>query len=339
MRRNVKGLLAAAATLGLLVAEGTGFAADIKERSLKVAFQNSEGSAQYEGAKRFADLVSQKSGSKIKVKLFPGGALGKDTAVVSAMQGGTIEMCIMNSSLLVGVVKEFGVLDFPFAVTTEKEAYAVVDGPFGKKLHDMLQPKGLIGLAYFELGFRQFHNGKRPIARVEDLQGLKIRVIETPIYIDFINAMGANAVPIPFPELYTALEQKTVDGGTQPLINIVNTKFNEVQKYLSLTSHMYNPQSVLMSKKTWDKLSADEKKIIEDAASEAKDYQRKVSQDKNAEALVTLKKSMQVNEVPAAELAKMKDKAKPLVDKYTKELGEPLVREMYAEIAKARGGK
>ena len=324
---------------GLWSAMGAAHAADIKDRNLKIAMQNNPGSAQYDGAQKFADIVSQRSGGKIKVKLFGGGALGKDTAVVSAMQGGTIDMCVMNSSLLVGVAKEFGVLDFPFAFNDEKEAYAVVDGPFGKKLHDKLSEKGLIGLSYWELGFRHFHNSKRPIAKLEDLQGLKIRVIETPLYIDFMNAMGANATPIPFPELYTALEQKTVDGGTQPYINLVNAKLYEVQKFLSLTRHMYNPQSLLLSKKTWDKLSNDEKKIILDAANEARDYQRQISRERNAQALETLKKSMQVNELPPQELAKMREKAKPVIDKYTKELGEPLVKEMYAEIAKARGGK
>jgi TRAP-type transport system periplasmic protein len=302
--------------------------------------QNSAGSAQFDAAAKFAEIVKAKSGGKMTVKVFGGGSLGKDVAVTSAMQGGTVEMAVMNSSLMAGVVKELGVLDFPFVFANEKEAYAVVDGPFGTKLHDLLTPKGLVGLSYWELGFRHFHNGKRPIAKLEDLQGLKIRVIETPVYIDFMNAMGANATPIPFPELYGALEQKAIDGGTQPVINMVNAKLYEVQKYYSLTGHMYNPQSVTFSKKIFDTYSADEKKVITDAVTEARDYQRQISRERNASGLAELKaKGMLINELSAPELAKMKEKAKPVVEKHTKLLGEPLVKELYAAVDKARAAK
>lgn len=324
----------------LLCAALVAQAADIKERNIKFAMQNNAGSAQYDAAVKFAEIVKAKSGGKMTVKVFGGGALGKDTAVVSAMQGGTVEMCVMNSSLMSGVVKEMGVLDFPFVFANEKEAYAVVDGPFGAKLHALLEPKGLIGLSYWELGFRHFHNSKRPIAKLEDLQGLKIRVIETPVYVDFMNAMGANATPIPFPELYGALEQKAIDGGTQPVINMVNAKLYEVQKYYSMTGHMYNPQTVSMSKKVWDGYSADEKKVITDAVTEARDYQRQISRERNASGIAEIKaKGMVVNELPAAELAKMKEKAKPVVEKHTKLLGEPLVKELYAAVDKARAAK
>lgn len=311
--------------------------AQVKERTIKFAMQNSAGSAQYDAAVRFADIVKAKSGGKIKVNVFGGGTLGKDTAVVSAMQGGTVDMCVMNSSLLAGVVKEMAVYDFPFVFGTEQEAYTVVDGAFGKKLHAMLEPKGLVGLSYWELGFRHFHNSKRPIAKFEDLQGLKIRVIETPIYVDFMRAMGANPVPLPYPELYGALEQGAVDGGTQPVINMTNAKLYEVQKYFSLTGHMYNPQSVIYSKKIWDSFSAEEKKLLQDAADEARDYQRKISRERNAAGLAELKaKGMLINELPAADRAKIKEKAQPVVDKYTKQIGEPLVNELYAAVDKAR---
>lgn len=329
-------LAASCAALAAVAFSASAFA-QVKERTIKFAMQNSAGSAQYDAAVRFADIVKAKSGGKIKVNVFGGGTLGKDTAVVSAMQGGTVDMCVMNSSLLAGVVKEMAVYDFPFVFGTEQEAYTVVDGAFGKKLHAMLEPKGLVGLSYWELGFRHFHNSKRPIAKFEDLQGLKIRVIETPIYVDFMRAMGANPVPLPYPELYGALEQGAVDGGTQPVINMTNAKLYEVQKYFSLTGHMYNPQSVIYSKKIWDSFSAEEKKLLQDAADEARDYQRKISRERNAAGLAELKaKGMLINELPAADRAKIKEKAQPVVDKYTKQIGEPLVNELYAAVDKAR---
>jgi tripartite ATP-independent transporter DctP family solute receptor len=331
-----KGVWAGLVVSALLLPMGATYA---QERTLKFAMQTNPGTAQYDGAQKFAELVSQKSSKKLNVKIYGGGALGGDVQVISSLQGGTIDISQMNASLLNGVVKEFLVLDFPFLFETEKEAYAVVDGPVGKKLSDMLQPKGIIGLGYPELGFRHVSNSKRPIVKAEDIQGLKIRVIQTPVYIDTMNALGANATPLPFPEVYGALEQKAVDGTTNPLVTIPVMKFDEVQKYLTLTKHMYNPQIIIVSKKTWDKLSPDDQKILQEAAKEAVEFERKVSREKNAQALETLKKTMQINELPPQEMAKMREKTKPVIDKYTKEVGEPLVKEVYAEIEKARGGK
>jgi tripartite ATP-independent transporter DctP family solute receptor len=237
----------------------------------------------------------------------------------------------------VGVIKDFAILDLPFLFNTPEEADAVVDGPVGKKLFDKLPEKGLVGLGYWELGFRNVTNSKRPITKAEDLQGLKLRVLQSPLFIETFNALGANTVPLPFPELYTALEQKVVDGQENPVTVILDSKFSEVQKFVSLTRHIYNPQSVLISKRTWDKLSDEEKKIIQEAAAEATVYQRKVSRAKSAEALEALKKAgMQVNDVAPEEIKRMREKIKPVTDKYEKELGEALVNEVNAEIAKKR---
>lgn len=339
MNKWIKSVVAGVVTGAMLAAAGVGQAADIKERSFKLSLVVDRGTAQYDGAQKFAELVNQKSGGKMKVKVFGGGTLGGDLPVLSSVQGGTVEFSLMNASLLQGLSKEFAVYDFPFLFNNEKEADSVVDGPVGKKLLDLLPAKGVVGLAYWELGFRNMHNSKRPITKWEDLQGLKIRVIQTPIYLDLLNTLGANAVPLPFPELYTALEQKTVDGATNPAITMQVQKFNEVQKFYSVTRHMYNPQALLMSKKTWDQLSDDEKKIVQEAANEARDFQRKVSREKSVQAMEFLKKEMQVNEVSAAEMARMREKAQPVIDKFTKEVGEGLVKEINAEIAKVRGGK
>jgi len=289
------------------------------------------------GAKKFADLVEQKSGGKIKIRIFPGGQLGGDLQNVSALQGGTLDLMVLNAGLLVGIVKDFAVLDLPFLFNTAEEADAVVDGPVGQKLFDKLPDKGLIGLGYFELGFRDVTNSKRPITKAEDFQGIKLRVLQSPLFIDLFNTLGANTVAMPFPEVYTALEQKVIDGQENPVTVIFDTKFQEVQKYLSQTRHIYNAQSVLLSKKSWDKLSDEEKKIIQDSLNEAEIYQRQVSRQKSSQVLEELRKAgMQVNEVPPEEIARIREKIKPVVDKYSKEVGEPLVNEVNAEIAKKR---
>lgn len=312
-------------------------AADIREHTIKFAFQNPKEHPQGMGAQKFADLVSQKSGGKITVKLFPGGTLGGDVQTVSALQGGTVEMTVLNAGILAAQAKEFEVYDFPFLFASPQEADAVTDGPFGQKLLAKLQDKNLVGLGYWELGFRNLTNSKRPINKVEDIAGLKIRVIQSPLYIDLFTALGANATPMPFPELYPALEQKAVDGQENPVTTIRSSKFAEVQKHLAITRHVYNPQAVLFSRKMWDSLSAAEKKIITDAMAEATAFQRKLSRAQSDEALADLKKAgMQVTEFSPAEMQRLRDKVKPVVDKHAAKVGEETVKELYAELAKLR---
>jgi tripartite ATP-independent transporter DctP family solute receptor len=221
------------------------------------------------GGDKFAALVAQKSGGKMKVKVFPGGVLGSDPQLLSAVQGGTLDFAAMNSGILQGQVKEFAIVDFPFLFNDAKEVDEILDGKIGKELDAKLPEKGLINLAYFDLGFRNMTNSRRSIKTAEDIAGLKLRVIQSPIYIDTFNALGANAVPMPFTEVYTALEQKMIDGQENPFTVIQANKFAEVQKHLAVTRHMYNPQSMLMSKKKWDALNKEEQDIITAAAAEA----------------------------------------------------------------------
>jgi TRAP-type transport system periplasmic protein len=311
--------------------------ATAQTRIIKFAFQNQREHPQAMGAQKFADLIAVKSGGSIKVKLFPGGTLGGDLQTVSALQGGTLEMTVLNAGLLSSQVTDFEVLDFPFLFNNGMEADAVVDGPFGQKLLAKLTEKGLIGLGYWELGFRNLTNSKRPITKFEDLAGLKLRVMQTPIYIDLFKALGANAVPMPFPELYPALEQKAVDGQENPATVIVTSKFYEVQKHITLTRHTYNPQALLISGKFWNKLSDAEKKMLQESAREATVYQRQLSRGREAESIETIRKSgVQVTELSPTELQRFRDKAKPVIDKHTQTVGAVLVNELNAEIAKAR---
>ena len=203
--------------LAALLPLSAALAQDIKERTFKFALQNPKGHPLEQGATKFSELVAAKSGGKIKVNVFPGGTLGGDAANVSALQGGTIEFVMLNSGILASQVKDFEVFDFPFMFANAKEADAVVDGPFGQKLHAKLQEKGIVGLAYTELGFRNITNSKKPINTVEDIAGLKLRVIPNAINVDWVKALGANPTPLAFPEVYAALEQKAIDGQENPL--------------------------------------------------------------------------------------------------------------------------
>jgi tripartite ATP-independent transporter DctP family solute receptor len=322
-----------------LGAAGLASAADIETRTIKFPSASNKGHPQVQGVEKFAELVAAKSGGKFTVKAFPGGTLGPDLQTVSAMQGGTMEMTVMNASLLAGNAKEMAIFDFPFLFNNTKEADAVADGPIGRKLLDKLQDRGLVGLAYWDLGFRQVHTAKKPINKADDFNGMKMRVIPTPLYVDFMKALGAAPVPMPFTETYTALEQGAIDGMTNPLLNILDGKYNEVSKHLTITNHMYTPQAVIVSKKFWDKLSPTEQKILRDAAQETAVIQRKIARDEAARELADIrKKGMTVVELPPEELAKLRERAKPVIEKYTKELG-PIVQEMYAAVDKARAAK
>jgi tripartite ATP-independent transporter DctP family solute receptor len=307
--------------------------------TLRLATQTLAGTAQYDGASKFAELVAKKSNGKLVVKVFGDGALGGDLQVISSLQRGSVEMSLMNASLLHGVAREFAILDFPFLFDSEEEAYSVLDGPIGQRLRDLLPAKGLVGLSYPELGFRHLHNSRHPVTRLEDLQGLKIRAVQTPMYVETLSALGANAVPLPFPDLYHALETKVVDGATDPLVTIDVLKFDEVQRYLTLTRHVYNPQIFLVSKMTWDKLSSDERATLQDAANDARDFERKLSKEKNAQALEKLKKTMQLSVLSPQETEKMRQAVRPVIQKYTKVVGEELVGETNAALVRLRGKK
>lgn len=314
----------------------TSNAADIKERTLRFSFVQPAESHMGYGAQKFADLVSQKSGKKMTVKLFPNGTLGGDLQTVSALQGGTLDLTTLPPGLLVGLSKEFGAFDLPFLFNDFKEADAVLDGPIGKKFMEKL-PAGLVGLSYWDHGFRNVSNSKRPIAKVEDMQGLKLRVVQAPLMIDMFKALGTNAVPLPFTELYTAMETKAVDGQDNPIVAFETNKFYEVQKYVSTTRHVYNPLIVLFSQKSWEKLSPDERKVLVDAANETRAEQRTVSRDMEGKALAKAKsQGTVVTEVSSEERARMREKAQPVTEQYTKQIGEVLVKEFYAEIDKVR---
>lgn len=330
--------LAALLAAGTFVATAGLAHAEISERTIKFAAQNSKGHPQVTGMERFAEIVKEKSGGKIEVKLFPGGTLGGDVQTLSSVQGGIVEMSVMNAGILSGTVKEFGVVDLPFLFATPEEADAVMDGPIGTALAEKLPAQRLVGLGFWELGFRHLTNNRRPVNGVEDVAGLKIRTVQSAVPIATFNTLGANAVPLPYPELYSALETGTVDGQENPLANIVNAKFTEVQKYLSLTGHQYNPQIVIVSKTFWDRLDAEEQTLLQDAATEARDYQRKVSREANAGFLDQIRESgMEVVELSPEKLDAFRKAVEPVIAQNRDAIGGETVDAVMSELKTLRG--
>lgn len=315
----------------LAVVAGTAMA---QEKTLRIATQNPKGHPIVLGLERFAELVDARSRGRLKVLVFPGGTLGSDEVSIAALQAGTLEMASLNSGILANQVGAFAVFDLPLLFSGDGEADAILDSPFGRSMHASLQAKGLVGLAYYELGFRQITNGRRPIGTVADIEGLSLRVIPTRLNIDWVKALRAQAVPIPFPDVYAALESKAVDGQDNPLTVIEANRFDRVQKYLLLSRHQYNPQSVLISKKIWDGLDAAHQSVLSEAARESAVFQRAEARRLEGAALESLRKrGMVVTRLPDGEVRKMAERLRPVTDKYLK----TLPADVLAGLRRARG--
>ena len=333
-RRTLASALAAAT---LLVA--TSAFAQFADRTIKFTNGVNADHSVGDGVRKMQEVLNAKTGGKIKIHAFWGGAAGGDLAATQALRAGTQEMVCTSGSPLVGIVKELGVFDLPFLFASEKEAYAVLDGPAGKYFNTKLEAAGLVNLAYWENGFRNLTNSKHPVAKVEDFEGVKVRVMQNNIFLDTFKALGSNPLPMAFGEVFTALETKTIDGQENPFATIETSKLNEVQKYLSVTRHAYSPFFVLYSKKLWDQLNPQEQAVLREAALEGQTVQRAASRAQDAQSLANLKaKGMVVNEFSAAEQARVFAKIKPVYDKHVPTIGAEAVNIVLDALKKARGG-
>src|SRR3954462_9043430 len=229
-----------------------------EERTIRWGHLNNTDHPVSFGVQKFAEILLAKSGGKLKIREFASSQLGNELQQQSALRGGTQEMLSASTTSLATVVPEFGLIDFPFIVKTIEQADALGTGKFGTSMLDTLPPKGLIGLGYWGLGFRNVTNSTRPITKVEDFNGLKLRVIPNPVYLETFGSFKANPVPMAFGELYSALETRTVDGEENPFTVILSNKFYEVQKYVSATNRTFTLNIILVSKAFWDKLSPTE---------------------------------------------------------------------------------
>ncbi|HYC15358.1 MAG TPA: TRAP transporter substrate-binding protein [Stellaceae bacterium] len=329
--------IAGASICLLLLLPAQGGAQDIQQRTIRFGHLNNTDHPISLGVKKFAEIVAAKSGGKLAVQEFPASQLGNEMQQQSALRGGVQEMTAPAPTSLAGIVREFGILDFPFIVGNSREADALTDGPVGKLLLAKLPEKDLVGLAFWDLGFRNVTNSRHPIVRLEDFRGIKLRVIPNPVFIETFKAFGANPVPMPFAELYPALETRAVDGQENPYSVILSNKFFEVQKFLSATNHVYTANIVLVGKKFWDRLSPKEQQILQDAAIEARDYERQVSRSIAQKALGELTaRGMQLNELAPAELERMRQMVKPIHDKFAAEYDPAVVGAFRAELERIR---
>jgi len=287
------------------------------------------------GAEQFKKLVEEKSGGEMKVTIFPQAQLGGERDLAEGVRMGTIEMSSVAAGNMAGFVPELQVFGVPFLFQTREQVYTVLDGPVGKDLADIMLGKGFVNLSIWEVGFRNITNNTRPVKTPDDMKGLKIRVQESKIWIEFMKRLGAIATPIPFGELYTALQQKVVDGQENPVATIYSMKFYEVQKYLSLTGHTYEPALVVANPKWFNGLDPKHQAILKEAAMEAAAFQRQKLADLDRERFEVIRKAgVEVEENPdKAAFAKATEDLHKVL---SESVPEVLVQKIKDEVAKVK---
>jgi len=278
----------------------------------------------FEEVKKFVDSTSE---GNLKLELYPDGQLAGERQAIEAVQLGVFEMTYPTTSVLSNFEPVFQVFDLPYLFSSRSVADKVLDEGLGVTLLDKLPQRNLIGLGYAENGFRHVTNNKRPIKSPEDLEGIKIRTMESPIHMESFRALGANPTPISFTELYTALQQGTVDAQENPISLIYTSKFYEVQKYCSLTGHFYTPGILLINKMFFESLDPDLQSIIRQAAKLYTEKQREINRQQDAEYLVKLKEyGMMVNEIEDKE--RFAETVKPVYEKFAPSFGDEIVEEV-----------
>ncbi len=312
-------------------------AADIQARLIRFGYGLNQDSNQGRAVQVFADEVAKLSGGKMKIRAVGAAALGSDVQMQQALIGGAQEMMVGSTATLVGITPEMALWDTPFLFNSGAEADQVLDGKTGQAIMHKLEDKGLVGLVYWENGFRNLTNSQKPVKGPEDLDGLKLRVMQNNVFLETFQRLGANAVPLPFSELFTALETKTVDGQENPYNTILSSKFYEVQKYLSITNHVYSPWIVTASKKWWDGLSADERDVLLKAAAVSRDFERKDTRAEADKALAQLKADgMQVNTVSPEAVQKMRETIAPVNAQIEKSVGPDLWNAVQTQLTDIR---
>ncbi len=249
------------------------------EYTIRLGFETPRTDSQYIGAAEMAKLVKEKSGGRIELKLFPDSVLGNAQAMLSQVRGGTLDIYLGGTGNFSGVVKKINIVDIPFLFRGPKHVDAVLEGDFGRLMLKEFEPFDMVGLAFWENGFRCITNSKREVKTAADVKGLKLRTVSNPMHIMAWELLGTNPVPMPLSELFTALETKTVEGQEHPINVTYSAKLYEVQKYLSVSNHAYSPLVMVMNDKVFAKLPADLQKVMIDCAVEAGKFQKKYVRD------------------------------------------------------------
>jgi len=274
----------------------------------------------------FKKYLEEESNGRLKVELYPNAQLGGERQALESIQLGTLDMTVTTGAVLSAIENKFMALNLPYLFINEEEAYKLLDGKIGKELSNSVLSKGVKVLAIAENGFRNITNSRRPITKPEDLKGLKIRTMENPVHMDIFRALGANPTPMSFGELYTALQQGTVDAQENPIPIIYTSKFYEVQKYCTLDGHVYGTAVIMMNANLFNSLPDDLQQIVSEGAIKYRDAQRAMNKKMNNEMVSLLREEgMEVTELTPEQKQLFVDATIGIYDKYAEEIGKDMM--------------
>lgn len=320
MLYNTLKLLTPVVVAGSLACVGSAAIAAEVDIRFGWATTDSEKDAYNFAARTFAGALEEAKPGHFEVSFFPNRQLGDEREMLQGIQLGTVDAALITNSVIANVEPAFTVNDLPFLYANEPQAFEILDGPLGDGLFEEVRDKKIVGLSWCASGFRNMANRARPITTPADLEGLKFRVIQSPLFVQMFDLLGGSAVPMPYGEVFTALQQGTIDGMENPTWAIQAIKINEVTSYLSITRHIYSTAPIVMSGRFYDSLSDEDQKIVKDAAMKACVAQRKFSEDQETKIIEELGEAgMEVNYVE--DMSAFQSKMGPLYDNYRETIG------------------
>lgn len=323
--------IAARATLALAVSLAMATSAqasdfeDMDPVTLRLAHVVNEQDGFHIAAVKFQELVAERTEGAVTIDIYPNASLGDERTLLEGMQIGTVDMGVITNGPVANFVEEMAVFELPFLFPSPEAAYEVLDGPIGQELLDKLSEVNLKGLAYAERGFRNLTNSEREVRTPADIDGLRIRVMENPVYTDTFSELGANAIPMAWTEALTAMQQGTIDGQENPVNVIHSFKLNETQTHMTLSRHTYAPAIFVMGMPVWNGLPEAAQDVLRQAAQEAAEHERRYNADMEAEQLEELRAAgMQI--VDDADLEAFQAAVAPVYEKYGEQFGDYLPR-------------
>ena len=313
--------------------------AQVEERTITVSNGVAETHPVGNGVQAMQACFDERTDGKWTLNAHWSGSLGNDLDATQALRSGTQEMVITSTSPLVGIEPALGVFDLPFLFADEAEADAILDGEFGQMISDKMEESGVVNLAYWENGFRNLTNSVRPVTKLEDLEGMRVRVMQNDIFLDTFGDLGTNAMPMAFGEVFTALETGTIDAQENPYVTIDTSQFFEVQDYLTETRHAYTPFMVLFSKPIFDTFSEEEQQILRDCAMEGQAVQRQVSRELSEQSLARVQEEgMEFNQLDPAEMERIREAVAGVYEKHAQKIGPDVVEAMQSALDELRSG-
>ena len=313
-------------TTGLMLSVAMPAAAEISDRTITVSNGVSETHPVADGVEAMRQCMTERTDGAWTLNAFWSSSLGDDVQATQALRSGTQEMVITSTSPLVGIEPSLGVFDLPFLFANEQEADAILDGEFGQMISDRMLDSGLVNLAYWENGFRNLTNSLRPVEGLGDFEGMRVRVMQNNIFLDTFQTLGANALPMAFGEVFTALETGTIDAQENPFVTIHTSQFYQVQDFVSATRHAYTPFMVLFSGPIFNTYSEEEQQILFDCAVIGRDVQRAASRSLSDESLAAIQDAgMAFNELDPAEMEQIREAVAAVYDRHAETIGEDVV--------------